>query len=148
MNIKELRAIDSRYRQEKPKIFQLTQSDRPSNDSDIESVERILRVKLPLKLKEFFKEFGGGDFGFETIYSATPGSDWYLPRKAEFAYRIMPKKYLPISDNGAGGYYVLKIENGVVGDEVYYFDSDDGSVQPMGYADLLEFISKYAYEPA
>jgi hypothetical protein len=148
MNIQEFRQLDARYREEKPNLFRLSRPDRPATEGEILDVERRLGVKLPDKFKAFLMEFGGGDFALEVIYSATPGSQFYLPAKADFAHQVLPGSFVPISDDGAGGYYVLEVRDGLASEEVHYFDSDSGEVQPTEYKDTLAFITRYAYEPA
>lgn len=148
MNIEEFRQIDARYRAERPKLFRLSRPDRPATATEIEEVEKRLGAQLPDKFKAFLMEYGGGDFALEAIYSATPESDLYLPTKVEFAHRVLPSSYVPISDDGAGGYYVLEVRDGLASERVHYFDSDSGEVEPTEFNDSLAFIARYAYEPA
>lgn len=145
MNIEEFRNIAARYRAERPKLTRLSRSDRPATATEIEEVERRLSTQLPDRFKAFLMEFGGGDFALEAIYSAIPDSDWYLPTKAEFARRLLPNNYLPISDDGTGGYYVFEVGDGLASEKIYYFDSDSGNIEPTGDEDVLSFIARYAF---
>lgn len=148
MNIEELQRVDADCRRQKPGIFKLARPDRRATPSEVDALETMLGVKLPERLRQFWQVLGGGDIALEPIYSATPESIWYLHRKAEVFWRSMSREYLPITDDGTGGYYVLRLHEGLADDAVFYFDSDDNSVQKTQDTDILEFIARYAYEPA
>jgi hypothetical protein len=147
MTVEELRQIDARYRREKPKLFQLSTSDQPASEEQLTQVERALGVQLPKGYRAFLREFGGGDFGLETFFSADANSEWYLPQKQSEASRYLPEGLLAFSDDGAGGYYVFKVLNGQAQNEVFYWNQDGGE-SATEFKDVMEFVARYAYEPA
>lgn len=147
MTVEELRRLDARYRQEKPKLFQLSTPDQPASERLLAEVERAICVRLPPTYRAFLREFGGGSFGLVTIFSADPDSEWYLPVKQREASRYLPEGLLAFSDDFAGGNYVFKVLNGQAQEAVFYWNQD-GGVSPTEFKDVLEFVARYAYEPA
>lgn len=147
MTIEELRRLDARYRQEKPKLFQLSTPDPAASEEQLAEVERAIGVRLPQTYRLFLREFGGGSFGLTNIFSADPKSEWYLPLKQGQAARYLPEGLLAFSDDFAGGNYVLKVMNGQAQDAVSYWNQDGGE-SPTEFKDVIEFVARYAYEPA
>lgn len=147
MTLEELRKLDSRYRQEKPNLFRLSTSDRPASEEQLVALERAVGVRLPQAYRSFLREFGGGSFGLATIFSADPGSEWYLPQRQVEASRYLPEGVLAFSDDFAGGNYVLKVLNGQAQEAVFYWNQDGGE-SPTEFKDVIEFVARYAYEPA
>lgn len=147
MKIEEFREIDKVGRSSDPEMFALSTPDHPASIEEIQNVQSLLKVILPETYQSFLSEFGGGTFGLTTIFSADPHSEWYLPIKNSETQEYLPDGLLAFSDDYAGGNYVLKIDKGRVKEPVYYWNQD-GSLQPTQFNDVLEFIAKYAYEPA
>lgn len=147
MTIKEFTQINSRLRGERPKLFLLTPSDRLASDADLERVEQALGFALPVDYAEFLKKFGGGSFGLVNVFSADPGSEFYLPKKQAEASSYLPSGLLAVSDDYAGGNYVLKLTDDRVLAPVFYWNQDGGLV-PTSFSNILEFIARYAYNPA
>jgi len=147
MTIEELRKLDSLYRQEKPNLFRLSTPDQPASEDQITELETSVGVRLPQEYRSFLREFGGGSYGLATIFSAEPESEWYLPRKQAEANRYLPEGLLAFSDDFAGGNYVLKVLNGQALKPVFYWNQDGGEA-PTEFDDVIEFIARYAYEPA
>jgi SMI1-KNR4 cell-wall len=146
MTLEELKEIDTRYRQEKPTLFGLS-PDKPASERQLEEVERAIGVRLPSSCRAFLNEFGGGSFGLAVIFSADPDGEWYLPKEESKSRRYLPKGLLPFSDDFAGGNYVFKVVAGVAQEAVFYWNTDGGE-SPTEFKDIMEFVARYAYEPA
>jgi hypothetical protein len=147
MKIEEFRQLDAAHRIANGKLFELATPDQPVSMDQIENVEREVGVKFPESYKHFLHEFGGGAYGLLTVYSADPNGDWYLPSKLSEMYTQPPEMLLPIIDDFSGGYYALRVIDGVALEPIYYWNVDDGIV-PTEYQTALDFIARYAYEAA
>lgn len=147
MTLEELRDTDSRYRREKPKLFELAQSDPPAAPEDLTAVEDSIGVKLPRSYRDFLTAFGGGTVGLAVIFSACADGVWYLPDRQRDAGQFLPSGLLAFSDDFAGGYYVFKVADGVAEERPWYWNQDGGLVRTE-FANVYEFVARYAYEPA
>jgi hypothetical protein len=147
MMLEELKEIDTRYRQQKPALFEVSTPDKPASEQQLEEVERSIGVRLPASYRAFLIEFGGGSFGFAVIFSADPDSEWYLPNKQRKARKWLPEGLLAFSDDFAGGNYVFKVVDGEAQEAVFYWNIDGGEC-PTEFKDIMEFVARYAYEPA
>jgi hypothetical protein len=149
VDIQEFREVVEEARRTKPKLFLMSSPDAPARDEQIAMVEEQLGMGLPLAYSQFLREFGGGDFGLVNIYSAADDSDWYIPMRAEEAWaQGLPKELLPFSDDATGGFYVFRVDAGVADDRVLYWDHDASSAEPTEFADALEYLRRFAFEPA
>jgi hypothetical protein len=147
MILNDFRKAHQRYQIEKPKLFLLAEPDPPATAEQLSSVEREIGVKLPSEYRGFLSEFGGGTFGFTNIFSLNPDSEYYLPSRREEASSYLPSDLLPFSDDFSGGLYVFKVKDREAQKSVYYWNSDGGLVETK-FADVFEFVARYAYEPA
>ena len=147
MTIDELKVIDARFRQRKPKAVELSASDKPASEEQLEEVERVIGVRLPRSYHAFLREFGGGSFGLATIFSADRNSEWYLPNKQMEAGQWLPEGLLAFSDDFAGGNYVFKVVGGEAHESVFYWNTDGGA-SPTEFKDVIEFVARHAYHPA
>jgi hypothetical protein len=147
MMIDELRTIDQQARLAKPKLFSLSSPDPPASEEALDDLQRHVGVVLSPSYRAFLKEFGGGSFGLTTVFSANSTSEWYLLAKLDEARRYLPEHLLPFSDDFAGGMYVLEIADGQAMEPVLYWN-DDGGLVLTKFANVLEFVARYAYEPA
>lgn len=147
MTIEEFKTIDARYRAEKPQMLSLSSSDPKASEDQLDRIEAEVGVKLPLSYRKFLQEFGGGEFGLTDVFSANPGSEWFLPARQADALSYLPEGLLPFSDDFAGGLYVLKVKGGRAQEPVFYWNQD-GGLMPTDFDDVLEFIAKHAYESA
>lgn len=147
MTLDTFKKIDVRFRNEKPALFRLSRPDPAASDEQLLAVESEIGVTLPEKYREFLKEFGGGDFGLITVFSADPLSMWRLPKQLDVAKGHVPVGFIPISEDGCGGYYGLYLRNGRSNDEIYYWHFDS-SLEATGFNDILEFLARHAYEPS
>lgn len=147
LTFEEIRRLDAHYRREKPNLFRLATPDQPATEGQLAEVERVLGVQLPQSYRAFLQEFGGGVYGLGTFFSADLNSEWYLPLKQGEASRYLPEGLLAFSDDFAGGYYVFKVLNGLAQEAVYYWNQDGGE-SPTEFKSVVEFVVRYAYEPA
>ena len=147
MTLEDLKAMDSRYRLEKPKLFEIAQADPPATQHDLDSVENSIGVKLPDSYRRYLSVYGGGVFGFTVIFSAYTDGEWFLPNRQRDAATHLPHGLLAFSDDFAGGYYVFKIADGSADDRPWYWNADGGLVH-TNFANIYEFVARYAYEPA
>jgi hypothetical protein len=147
MNIESFRDLASKYRSERPGLFALASPDRPASLEQIEQVEQLLGLSLPNSYRAFLQEYGGGEFGYLTLFSADPDSEWYLPKKTNEAKTYLPESLLPIADDFAGGFYAFVRRGAAVDEHVYYWNPDGGET-PTEFRSVLDFIGRYAFEPA
>lgn len=131
----------------KPKIFALIPADPPASTEQIAEMERLLGVQLPSKYRQFLSKFGGGSFGLTNIFSAYSDSDYYLPTRCEESRNYLPDGFVPFSDDGTGGLYVLKVSGQYLEDTVYYWNQD-GGLSTTEFEDIFDFIARYAYTAA
>ena len=148
MNLDELKAIDTRYRGEKPKLFMLSEPDKKASSSEIRDINDAIGCNLPESYVEFLVAFGGGMYGLVNIFSADPSSEWFLLSKLKDAMNYgLPDGVIPFSEDYAGGYYVFT-KNGMTAlNQVSYWNPDGGLVATE-YSSVFEFVARYAYEPA
>ncbi|MBQ1991487.1 MAG: SMI1/KNR4 family protein [Clostridia bacterium] len=124
------------YKCKNPILFGL-EPDRIPRVEEVEEFEKILSVELSLKYKKFLLSFGGGYFGFANIYSLDKESDFYL-----LNYNDIPvEKYLRISDNGCGDYYMLQIDNQKCLEQLFFYDHETNSISITEYSDIFEYLA-------
>ena len=119
----------------KPVLFGL-ESDKSVSKEEISQYEEANGIIFPDEYKRFVEEFGGGYFGFTTIYSLDKDSSFYLFRNQT----SIPLNCLAISDDGCGNYYVLKITDGTVHKEVFFFEHEEKIVSELLFEDIYEFL--------
>ena len=147
MSIEEFRELHARMAKAKPKLFQLILPDPPASEAKLREVENSIGATLPGSYKQFLTEFGGGSFGLTNVCSTDSSGEYYLPRKQEEAKGYLPLGLIPVSDDRAGGLYVLKIEAGEAKEPLFYWNLD-GGLQETEFANVLEFVARYAYDAA
>jgi hypothetical protein len=147
MTLEELQATDSRYRKEKPKLFELAESDPPATPTQLDGIEEKIGVRLPTSFRAFLTVFGGGNVGLTVVFSAFARGDWYLPDRQREAAKFLPPGLVAFSDDFAGGYYVFRISERAAEESPWYWNQDGGLV-PTRFANICEFVARYAYEPA
>ncbi len=113
-------------------------TDALASDADLERVSRQLGVELPGDYAWFLREYGGGDFGLATVYSADEHSDFYVIDRQPGK----PDQMLAFSDNGAGDLYVFPVEDGVAADEVLWFDHEIDELAPSERGGFLGFVAR------
>ncbi len=147
MNIETLCDLHRHYQQKSPELFLVEEPDPPATEEQINLVERELSLCLPPSYRSFLTGLGGGFFGFINVFSANPTSEYYLLNRKAEAAMYLPDKLLPFSDDYAGGLYVFKIVEEGVPEAVYYWNTD-GGLTKTEFSNVLEFVARYAYEPA
>lgn len=123
------------YKRKNPVLFGL-EPDRIPSKEEVEKFEKALFVELSPKYKKFLLSFGGGFLGFAGIYSLDKESDFYLLNYNE----IPVDKYLRISDNGCGDYYMLKINDQKCLEQLFFYDHETNAVCSTEYADVFEYL--------
>jgi hypothetical protein len=129
-----------KLRQTRPVWFDLP-SDAPPPEQEIAEIERGLGAKLPADFVWFLKEYGGGDFGLATIYSADRESEFHLLERQEEG---LPDNLVVFSDNGAGDLYGFPIDDGVARDEVLLLDHETGTTSARADG-FLDFVREQAF---
>lgn len=147
MKLDEFRVIDQEARLAKPKLFLLASPDSAASEEALDDLERAIGARLPMSYRAFLREFGGGNFGLTTVFSADPESEWYLGTRLDEVREYLPTHVLPFSDDFAGGLYVFEVVDGQGMEPVLYWNEDGGLV-PTKFANALEFVARYAYEAA
>jgi hypothetical protein len=147
MSIEEFRELHARMTAEKPKLFQLIPPDARASEERLKQVELAIGAALPIAYKQFLQEFGGGSFGLANVSSADPEGEFYLPRKQEDVRSYLPSGLIPVSDDFAGGLYVLKVKENHAEEPLWYWNLD-GGLRPTEFANVLEFVARYAYKAA
>jgi SMI1-KNR4 cell-wall len=145
MKLDDFRLLDREARRGKPKIFMLAAPDPPATEEALAELEKAIGLALPPSYRGFLGEFGGGDYGLVTVFSADPESEWYLAAQLDEARAYLPAGLLPFSDDGAGGMYVLRVSDGRAEEPVMYWHEDGGLV-PTRFGDVLDFVARYAFE--
>lgn len=147
MSIRDFRELHARMTAEKPKLFQLIAPDAPASEERLGQVEHAIGAALPISYKQFLAQFGGGSFGLVNVCSADPEGEFYLPRKQEETRGYLPSGLIAVSDDFAGGLYVLKVKDDHAEEPLWYWNHD-GGFRPTEFANVLEFVARYAYKAA
>jgi hypothetical protein len=148
MTMDGFREIFTKKRFEKPKILALSTPDALATTEQIAKVENILNISLPILYRQFLMEFGGGSFGLITVFSASEKSEYYLPFKMSEIRRVVGNNLLIFSDDYAGGYYGFHLHEGRAAERVMYWDHETQECVDTDFADILEFVARYAFDSA
>ena len=116
MDYTHFKEIVDNMKSKRPYLFEL-KHDHIISMTEIENIEKKMKVKLPVDYRKFISEFGGGFFGFATVYSLDEDSSYYMFQDGQ---GYLPKGYLPVSDNGCGDIYMLKIDEKQCLDEIFF----------------------------
>ena len=127
--------IVEKTKKDKPILFEL-ESDKLASLEDIQIFESETGIILPEEYKKFLSEFGGGYFGFATIYSLDKDSSFYLLDNQKY----IPDNYLAISDNGCGDVYIMNKLDGNISSEIFFYDHETGNVSDKEYENIYEFL--------
>ncbi len=144
MKLDEFRVIFQKARRAKPKLFLMILPDPAASEQALNVLEAAIGVRLPDSYRSFLREFGGGNFGLTSLFSADPKSDWYLGAKLEEARGYLPTDLLAFSDDFAGGLYVFEVVAGQAMEPVLYWNHDGGVVRSR-YTNVLEFVARNAF---
>ena len=147
MNIDEFNEFAEKAISKNARLFSLSNPALPSDATEIKKLEHRLGFSLPDDYKAFLYQFGGGDFGLTNIFCADQGNEWYLAKKVEELAGILPKGFVPFSDDHLGGFYGFKTDQPKFERNIFYWNSDGGE-SLTEFHDIFEFVAKYAFRPA
>jgi hypothetical protein len=136
MNFVEFQKIVNKKKQENPFLFE-EQHDQLATDANISKAEKELGVLFPKHYKEFLKTYGGGYFAYTNVFSVDENGEWYIINKNNKMY--IPKDFVAISDDETGGLYGYKTDKIKCGEEIFYWDHDDQSVNKL-YNSIFEYL--------
>ena len=136
MNINTFNKKVEQVRAKQPIWFAL-KSDNIQNKLICDKVEQKLKAKLPIEYKDFILQYGGGYFGFTSIYSLDPDSDWNIVKMNQL---YLHSKFIIFSDNGVGDVYGFKIVNEECESEVYFFDHECNEWSLTEYKNLFAYL--------
>jgi hypothetical protein len=129
-------------RTERPLLFDL-EPDAPPDDEAIRDVGRQLGSTLPDDFVWFLRKYGGGNFGFASVYSADDSSDLYLPDNQSGD----TSGFVAVSDDGTGNLFGFRVADGTAEDGVIIWEHETGSAEPTG-TPFLDWLAKTALHPA
>lgn len=125
------------FSRRKPVLFGL-EHDKACSAEQMEEFENMLQVSLSEKYKQFLMNYGGGYFGYASVYSLDKTSSFYL-----LAHNDTPVgDYLRIADNGCGDYFLLKVNHRKCLEQLFCYDHDAKTICATEYADILEYLLK------
>lgn len=116
------------------------ESELIAENDHIVAVENQLGLMLPEKYKDFVKKFGGGYFAFTNIFSVDSSGEWFIVDRNDAARKYLPNNFIAVSDDEAGGMYGFVAEDGVCGEEIFYWDNDSSSISEKMFDDLLDYL--------
>jgi len=138
MTFDEFKLIVDKKKRDKPLWFALD-SEQRAKEIDIDNIEKLYNIHLPIDYKLFLKEFGGGYFAFVTVYTCNENSNFYIVSKNP-AETVNKSKFIAISDNGAGDLYGFSITDNSCNDKISMYSHEDQAIQGTEYNDLLNFL--------
>ncbi|RYZ84237.1 MAG: SMI1/KNR4 family protein [Proteobacteria bacterium] len=106
---------------------------------DLNNLEKVIGVSLPADYREFLKEFGGFDIGFE-FYGVMPGKQLDLLDWHELYHRreIMVEELMPVAVNLGGNQLCIALSGENKG-AIYFFILTEATV-PASY-DNCELVA-------
>jgi SMI1 / KNR4 family (SUKH-1) len=135
---KNLSVFDSKEVQE------FTIIDKKATNEDVELFKSKFKFVLPQNYIDFCMTFGGGEFGYITIFSLDNDGDFYLGKF--ISNELLSEGLIPFSDDGSGGYYCFKLnDDGVVTENIFNIYLGDGTKEKIKVDSFFDFILKYAY---
>ncbi len=138
MNFFEFKELIDQTRKRKPILFGL-KSDRTATQEQIEYAENLLGIIMPESYKQFLREYGGGYFGFAKVYSLDESGPNYICAWND-SQKIHASGYVAAIDLEDGDTAGFCVKNGVCGEEIYYFDHENGEITKSPYDDFFSFI--------
>lgn len=140
MILQELQsAVDSLLETEQGK-FLLSDLDPRASKAQIARIEKSTGVRLPAKYVAFLTSFGGGRVGYCGIFSANSASSYYFPKQFLKLAEHLPEGWIPFSDDGCGGIYVLRSGLSSEDESVYYWDHETRKVTESEFEDIYQFV--------
>lgn len=114
----------------------------PASDGEISAAEAALGAKLPAQYVHFLKTYGGGDFCFSRILSVNAADEEDIA--AFNQSHPLPSNFIAFNEDGTGGYYGFKAEDGACGDEIFHIDPDETGLPEKAYDTLSDFLCAVA----
>ncbi len=74
------------------------------------------------------------------MFSVDPNGTWNLSQENEEAESYLPKEFLAVSDDEAGGLFGFLMSEGNCSEEIYYWDHDASAISDKMYDDVFEYI--------
>lgn len=123
---------------EHPNWFRLP-SDEPATPGDVVAAADALGCALPESYRMFVSEFGGGDFAFVEIYSATPDSEVSIVEMNQRPW-LSGLSFVAFADTGTGDYYGWRVVDGEALDDVVILDHTTGQLRECDFVDFVDFV--------
>ncbi|PIT17269.1 hypothetical protein BGI32_03095, partial [Snodgrassella alvi] len=121
-------------------------SEQAINTADLNEVEKLLKIKIPVQLRQFLLQHNGGmpenntwldpegEFEEVVIHELIPikyykkfnnNKNYLMPSKAEdlWGRKLLPETFLPFAIDAGGNYFCIDINNG----KIYYYTLDTWS---------------------
>lgn len=98
---------------------------------------------VPKQVIEFYENYNGADFSINSIYQLHKLKDLLDVFKREvksFDIEYDEDKYIPISDDGMGGFYVFSSNK--EDDKIYWIDTENVGNEWKIYDDLADFLDE------
>ncbi len=121
------------------------------NESDIKAAEDKLGVVFPEQYKELFKLVNNAEIGEWILYPIkdhrNPKKTWddIVRQNTEVREEDMSKDLIAIGDDGSGDKLCLKVNDGIMGNEIYLWYHKDGELEEYA-PNLKEFIISISEE--
>ncbi|MCO6536522.1 MAG: SMI1/KNR4 family protein [Gilliamella sp.] len=121
-------------------------SEQAINTADLNEVEKLLKIKIPVQLRQFLLHHNGGmpennawldpegEFEWVAIHELIPvkyykkfnnNKNYLMPFKAAdlWGRKLLPETFLPFAIDAGGNYFCIDINNG----KIYYYTLDTWS---------------------
>lgn len=109
----------------------------PSNQ-DLEALQAALKTMLPSAFRSFVLRYGSGRFAFT---SALPLRDIIEHRNRH----LSGHQFIPLSDDGTGGWYGSIVTDGKCSEEVYYLDPMEADPAQLTDSDFYAFAARTGF---
>jgi len=136
--LSEMRRAIVEAQEEHPNWFRLP-SDEAATPEDIAAAADALGCELPESYRVFVSEFGGGDFAFVEIYSATPDSEVSIVVMNQRPW-LDTSSFIAFADTGTGDYYGWKVVDGSAVDDPVILDHTTGELRDCDLVDFVDFV--------